>query len=144
MDGPAAAAPQKSGATGAEVAAPAVVVAVSSVAAKDILGRYGEDLAVCHLQRGGLQVVERNWRSPDRDVRGELDVIARLGPVLVFCEVKTRRSTAFGLPAEAVSVVKQARIRRLARCWIDAASGDDGGVERNPVRRRIGAVSVAR
>ena len=92
---------------------------MSSVAAKDILGRYGEDLAVCHLQRGGLLVVERNWRSPDRDVRGELDVIARLGPVLVFCEVKTRRSTAFGLPAEAVSVVKQARIRRLARCWID-------------------------
>lgn len=38
---------------------------------------------------------------------------------MVFCEVKTRRSLAFGLPAEALSAAKQARIRRLARCWLD-------------------------
>jgi putative endonuclease len=91
---------------------------MSSVAAKDILGRYGEELAVCHLQRGGMQVLDRNWRSSDLAVRGELDVVGRVGRAVVFCEVKTRRSAAFGLPAEAVSATKRARIRRLAQRWL--------------------------
>lgn len=85
---------------------------------KDSLGRYGEELAVRHLQAAGLTVVDRNWRSPDRAVRGELDVVAREGAVLAFCEVKTRSSTAYGLPAEAVSRAKQAKLRALARVWL--------------------------
>jgi putative endonuclease len=92
---------------------------MSSAVAKDVLGRFGEDLAVCHLRRRGMEILDRNWRSGAGMVRGELDVVARAGTVLVFCEVKTRRSAAFGLPAEAVSATKQARIRRLARCWLD-------------------------
>jgi putative endonuclease len=92
---------------------------MSSAAAKDVLGRLGEDLAVCHLRGCGMEILDRNWRSAAGLVRGELDVVARSGVVLVFGEVKTRRSVAFGLPAEAVSISKQARIRRLARCWLD-------------------------
>jgi putative endonuclease len=59
-------------------------------------------------------VLDRNWRCRD----GELDLIARLGGTLVFCEVKTRSGAWFGVPAEAVSRSKQARIRRLAVRWL--------------------------
>jgi putative endonuclease len=58
--------------------------------------------------------VDRNWRCRD----GELDLVLRLGRTVVFCEVKSRSGTAFGVPAEAVSSTKQARIRRLAARWL--------------------------
>lgn len=83
--------------------------------AKDALGRFGEDLAVKHLEDQGITVLERNWRC----VLGELDVIAREGSALVVCEVKTRRSTTFGAPVEAVSPRKVRRLRRLALQWLD-------------------------
>jgi putative endonuclease len=86
---------------------------------KDSLGRYGEELAVRHLAAAGLEILDRNWRSSDRAVRGELDIVARDGVVLVFCEVKTRSSTAYGLPAEALSRTKQAKVRSLARVWLE-------------------------
>ena len=63
----------------------------------------------------GYRVLDRNWRCRE----GELDVVAARDSVLVFCEVKTRRSTAFGSPAEAVTVTKQRRIRTLAMRWLD-------------------------
>jgi putative endonuclease len=79
-----------------------------------VLGRWGEDLAVEHLQADGFQVLARNWRCRD----GELDVVARDGAVVVFVEVKTRSGTAFGVPAEAVGPVKARRIRGLALRWL--------------------------
>jgi putative endonuclease len=83
--------------------------------AKDALGRHGEDLAVRHLEHEGITVLERNWRC----ALGELDVIARDGDALVVCEVKTRRSTAYGSPVEAVTARKARRLRRLALQWLD-------------------------
>ena len=67
----------------------------------------------------GYEVVARNWRCRD----GELDLIARHGRSLVFCEVKTRSSDAFGVPAEAVTREKRARIRRLAARWLSEWDG---------------------
>ena len=86
--------------------------------AKDALGRYGEDLAARTLTEAGLTVLARNWRCRD----GEIDIVAREDDVLVVCEVKTRRSTAYGSPLEAVTDVKAGRLRRLAGAWL-AASG---------------------
>lgn len=83
---------------------------------KDAVGRHGEELAARHLQAAGLQILARNWRCRE----GELDIVARDGPVLVFAEVKTRSSLAFGSPAEAVDRAKSARIRQLALRWIMA------------------------
>jgi putative endonuclease len=90
------------------------VVHCVAVRAKDVVGRRGESLAVQYLQAQGLVVLARNWRC---DI-GEIDVIARDGDVLVFCEVKTRTSVRFGHPLEAVTATKLERLRRLARRYV--------------------------
>ena len=69
---------------------------------KDAVGRFGEQVAVEHLQDAGVTILDRNWRCRE----GELDIVARDGDTLVFVEVKTRSSSAFGLPAGAVSARK--------------------------------------
>ncbi|HET8929267.1 MAG TPA: YraN family protein [Acidimicrobiales bacterium] len=79
------------------------------------LGAAGERLAADAYERAGHQILDRNWRCRD----GELDLIIRAGDVIVFCEVKTRSSNAFGVPAAAVTPVKQRRIRHLAMRWLD-------------------------
>ena len=78
--------------------------------ARRIVGDAGEDaVADWYIAPvSGYAVVARNWRAARA---GEIDVIARRGATLVFCEVKTRRSDAFGTPAEAVTPRKQARTR---------------------------------
>jgi putative endonuclease len=81
---------------------------------KDAVGRFGEQRAVEYLMDEGLTVLDRNWRCAD----GEIDVIAREGDSLVFVEVKTRTTRAFGDPAEAVVPAKAARLRRLAARWL--------------------------
>jgi putative endonuclease len=80
------------------------------------LGAYGERVAERHLVDLGLTVLDRNWRCP----AGELDLVLRDGDTLVFCEVKTRSSTAYGHPLEAVGAVTTERLVRLADAWIAA------------------------
>ena len=82
---------------------------------RQALGRYGEQLAVEHLEGAGLQVLARNWRCRE----GELDVVARDGTTVVFVEVKTRSGTGFGEPAEAVTLRKARRLRLLAARWLE-------------------------
>jgi putative endonuclease len=77
---------------------------------RDELGRAGEDLAASFLARAGFEIVDRNVRYRE----GEIDLVVARGGLLVFVEVKARRSRAFGSPAEAVTFRKAARIRRLA------------------------------
>jgi putative endonuclease len=83
---------------------------------RSLLGSYGERVAVRALTDAGLQVLDRNWRCR----AGELDVVARDGDALVFCEVKTRTGTGFGHPVEAVTPAKRRRLRLLARAWLAA------------------------
>ena len=83
---------------------------------KDELGRTGEQVAVEYLERAGLRILDRNWRSTN----GELDIVAAERRVLVVCEVKTRSGAGFGTPLEAVTRHKQARLRRLAAQWLVA------------------------
>ncbi len=66
----------------------------------------------------GYTIVERNWRFRAPELRGELDVIARRGDLVVICEVKTRRNAAYGGGAGAVDAAKQDRIRQLAQMWL--------------------------
>lgn len=80
------------------------------------LGAFGEQLAVQHLRALGLTVLARNWRCR----YGELDVIATDAErrVLVFVEVKTRTTDAYGGVEEAVTPQKVRRLRRLAGLWL--------------------------
>ncbi|MGC5661929.1 YraN family protein [Micromonospora sp. WMMD723] len=78
------------------------------------IGAYGERCAVRHLIGAGLRPVVRNWRCR----AGEIDVIAWDGPVLAFCEVKTRRGDTYGSPAEAIVPAKARRLRGLAVRWL--------------------------
>ena len=84
--------------------------------AKDAVGGYGERVAARFLQAGGLRVLDRNWRCP----AGEIDIVAQDGDVVVFCEVKTRRSLDYGLPVDAVTPAKVRRLRVLAMQWLGA------------------------
>jgi putative endonuclease len=79
------------------------------------LGSYGERVAVQRLVGQGMVLVDRNWRCD----LGEVDLVLRDGDVLVFCEVKTRSSAAYGHPLEAVTPVKGERLRLLAEAWVE-------------------------
>ncbi|MEO6651690.1 MAG: YraN family protein [Ilumatobacteraceae bacterium] len=91
-------------------------------------GQWGENRAAHHLRRAGYIIIERNWRSTDRHVRGEIDIIARDGVVVVFCEVKARRSADYGGAACAVDGGKQDQIRRLADSWMRSADVSFDGI----------------
>ncbi|WP_018155552.1 YraN family protein [Demetria terragena] len=83
------------------------------------LGRFGEETAARYLLAHGYEVLARNWRCGRE---GELDVVA-LSPqrdCVVVVEVKTRRSTQYGSPLEAVTWAKARRLRRLAGAWCQA------------------------
>jgi putative endonuclease len=80
-----------------------------------VLGATGEQAAVTFLESRGWTVVARNFRTRE----GELDVVAQRNDLVAFIEVKTRRSRRFGRPAEAVTLIKQDRIRTLARRWLN-------------------------
>ncbi|GGB97909.1 YraN family protein [Cellulomonas carbonis] len=103
--------------------------------AKDAVGRYGEGVAAAHLGRAGWEVLDRNWRGR----AGEIDIVALDGEELVVVEVKTRSGDGFGHPAEAVTPVKLARLRRLAAEWLDAHD-----VRPRGVRIDVVAVRTAR
>ncbi|HEX4489792.1 MAG TPA: YraN family protein [Acidimicrobiia bacterium] len=83
------------------------------------LGNTGEDAAAAWYLARGYDVVDRNWRVRE----GEIDLIVRRASTLVFCEVKTRSSDRFGSPVEAVTSVKQRRLRKLAMLWLEAHRG---------------------
>ncbi|WP_113700174.1 YraN family protein [Nonomuraea lactucae] len=84
------------------------------MAAKNELGRHGEQLAVDYLEAEGMKIIERNWRCR----YGEIDVIAEDGDTLVVVEVKTRSSRSHGTALEAVRPSKLTRLRMLAAKWL--------------------------
>lgn len=75
--------------------------------------RY-EDEAAAFLLRQGYEILERNFYCR----RGEIDLIAREGHYLVFVEVKYRRTTDSGDPAEAVDTRKKHRMIQAARYYL--------------------------
>ena len=77
---------------------------------RKLLGRTGEDRAAHHLAGRGFRILERNFTAP----YGEIDLIALDGDTVVFVEVKTRTTDAYGAPELAVDRRKQERMVKAA------------------------------
>lgn len=77
---------------------------------KKALGRKGEKLAEKYLRGKGMKLLARNYRTPF----GEADLLMKDGEEIVFVEVKTRSSDAYGTPAEAVAAAKRKRYLDVA------------------------------
>jgi putative endonuclease len=88
------------------------------VFSKKQLGDAAEDRALQHLQRAGLRLLERNYRTPGRG-GGEIDLILRdTDGTLVFAEVRRRADDRFGGAAASVGLIKQRRIIFAARHYL--------------------------
>jgi putative endonuclease len=74
------------------------------------LGPQGEDIAIKYLQAKGLKIILRNYKTPI----GEADIVARDKDIIVFVEVKTRSSSQFGEPFEAVNERKRDKLNKIA------------------------------
>lgn len=81
-----------------------------------ILGNKGEQEAAIYLENHGYEIRERNFRSKT----GEIDIIVSRGKTIIFVEVKTRGSYAYGIPSEAVTISKQRKIIRTAQAYIQS------------------------
>ena len=86
------------------------------------LGLRGEQVAAQTLRRSGYKVLHHNYRAPHG---GEVDLVCREGATLVFVEVKTRSSEAFGTPAEAVTRSKQHLVARGGLAWLKLLGNPD-------------------
>lgn len=87
-------------------------------------GRDGEDRVAEWYERAGGKVLERNWRCPS----GEIDLVVSLGAVIVFCEVKTRSSSRYGSPFEAVDHRRVKRLRSAAMQYLRSKKLSRGGI----------------
>lgn len=101
------------------------------------LGSAGERAVADWYQQHGYEVLDQNWRHRS----GELDLVLRHTHTIVFCEVKTRRSDAFGTPAEAVTRDKQRRIRALATQWLEEHPSTRGELRFDVAAVMVGANS---
>ncbi|MHB8828474.1 MAG: YraN family protein [Syntrophales bacterium] len=79
------------------------------------VGKRGEELAAAYLAKVGYKIIERNYRC----VFGELDIVAEEGDSIVFIEVKSRRSAAYGDPQLAVDFRKQKKISMVALDYLE-------------------------
>lgn len=82
--------------------------------ARKKLGTWGEKVAALHLEGKGYDIVARNWRC----ARGEIDLVAQAGEILVFAEVKTRRGREMGTPEEGVTWHKAKKLLQLAQRYL--------------------------
>lgn len=89
------------------------------------LGAEGERIAARELERRGFRIIARNARPAA--VRGELDIVALDGDVLVFVEVKTGSAGTRRGPASMLEMVgpkKRAKLRALAGAWLRQHRGE--------------------
>jgi putative endonuclease len=94
------------------------------MSADESAGQVGEDAALDTYLHRGYRLVVRNWRCR----MGELDLVLARGDMLVFCEVKTRRGSAYGGGYEAVTGRKRAKVRALAEAFMQERRDQPGAI----------------
>jgi putative endonuclease len=99
-------------------------------------GERAERLACRELRRRGYEIVARRFRTR----LGEIDIVAREGPVLVFVEVKARRGAGFGSPLEALTWWKRRRLLAMARQYLASC----GGLADQPCRFDVVGIVLGR
>ncbi len=95
---------------------------------RQAIGKWGEEIARQYLSGRGYSILGQNVRTP----YGEIDLIVqREGdpPLVVFVEVKTRTSTAFGWPEEAVTPRKEAHLLAAATHYAAEHAIDDWQID---------------
>ena len=109
-------------------------------------GDWGEEYARRFLEGRGYSILETNYRGK----YGEIDLIAREGECLVFVEVKSRRTGAFGRPEESVTEAKQQRLVQAALEYMQSKEMEEGewridvvGIEAGGARPRVRLVRNA-
>jgi len=95
------------------------------------VGARGEKLAADLLKKRGYKIIQRNFRCRE----GEIDIIVQKDECLVFVEVRTKKSTAFGTPEESVTLSKREKLISLANTYIQA-------YDKPPQSWRIDVVAV--
>ena len=80
-----------------------------------VVGNAGEDLACRYLEKQGYQILERN-KHYSRFC--EIDIIAQYKNIVVFVEVKTRKTNAFGVPSEAITKSKYENLRKGVQFYL--------------------------
>jgi len=87
---------------------------------RQILSRRGEKLAEAYLKQRGYSIIERRYWTRF----GEIDLIAKKGPVLAFVEVKTRKGFASLDPLVSITLNKWKRLQRASMIFLNKYSGD--------------------
>lgn len=77
-------------------------------------GKSGENIARVFLEKNNYKILDKNFRTR----YGEIDIIAKDGSSLVFIEVKSRKTTAFGFGREAITAQKQQKIKACALWYL--------------------------
>lgn len=81
---------------------------------KKKVGDFGENLVATYLKENSYEILDRNYRK----TFGEIDIVARLGSMIVFVEVKTRKNDNFAHPSEAVTPKKQNKIIKASQAYL--------------------------
>lgn len=78
-------------------------------------GKAGEKAAVRFLEQQGYEILDENWTYG----KSEVDIVALQSNTIIFIEVKTRSSVAFGMPQDFVSAAKQRQLEKAAQAYIE-------------------------
>ena len=84
------------------------------------LGKKGEDIAASYLINKGYEIIDRNWKTE----RLELDLIAKKDGIYVFIEVKTRSTSFYGNPEEAITKAKKDNILEAVELYLEEKNID--------------------
>ncbi len=96
-------------------------------------GTHFEDIALAHVQRDGLRLIARNFNCR----YGELDLVMRDREVVVFVEVRYRRSQGYGGALDSVGAGKRERLAKAASLFLQA----NPALTRHPCRFDVIAIS---
>ncbi len=81
---------------------------------QQLFGKKSESEAISYLKKNGYKILEKNFRTRF----GEIDIIAIEKDVIVFVEVKSRKSLNYGHPKESVDFRKQQKISKVALYYL--------------------------